>query len=259
MRITKNGFYKLSELLNLSFLSEGASFRTKGVPVGGGIIKINIDDNVFAIFFDDLFLTNSLLDSVNYSSNIEIELGKSSKLEFYGVLNGKEIESNIKILQDNQYSELKVRYIILSKNLEKIKSKFYSEIGASNTKSDIHIISIVGKDGLVDLDGIIQINNGIVKVNANLLEENIFLGDGGKVKGIPTLLVRSNDVNASHACRIEKISDEKLFYLRSRGIDRENALFMMIDSYISNMFICLSMVDNIFYKEIFENIIKKIK
>ncbi|MBT3727553.1 hypothetical protein HOG21_08115 [bacterium] len=33
---------------------------------------------------------------------------------------------------------------------------------------------------------------------------------------MPTLLVRSDDVKASHSCKMERISDEKLFYLRSR-------------------------------------------
>jgi Fe-S cluster assembly scaffold protein SufB len=37
-----------------------------------------------------------------------------------------------------------------------------------------------------------------------------------KIRGIPTLLVASSDVKANHSCAIEKISDSKIFYLRSR-------------------------------------------
>ncbi|MDD2870515.1 MAG: SufD family Fe-S cluster assembly protein [Candidatus Gracilibacteria bacterium] len=236
MNITKNGFYKLSELN-----SE----------------KITIGDNLIVVIFDDFFLTNSLFENV-LSHRIQMDIGENSRVEYYGVLENRG-DFDINFMQNKAFSTLSVRCLLLSKNGENIKSKIHSILQASNTKSDIHIISIVGKDGFIDLDGIIQIEKDIEKVDANLIEENIFLGNTGKVKGIPTLLVRSNDVKASHACKIERISDEKLFYLRSRGIGKENALSMMIESYISNMFKCISMIDEAFYKELFENIIKKIK
>lgn len=69
-----------------------------------------------------------------------------------------------------------------------------------------------------------------------LTEENIFVGKSGKVRGLPTLLVHSDDVKAAHACNMEKISDEKLFYLRSRGLPREDATVLMLESYIAKVF-----------------------
>lgn len=37
-------------------------------------------------------------------------------------------------------------------------------------------------------------------------------------------------MEAGHAARIEKIPDEKLYYLRARGIPRDDASVMMIES-----------------------------
>lgn len=227
MRITKNWFYKLSDVLD----------ENK---------KMFIDDNITVMFFDDL------------NQSIDIEVWEKSRVEFYWVIENNN-DFKINFLQNKESSNLIVRYLLLSKNNDKVKAKIFSQISASNTKTDVHIISIVWNDWFVDLDWIILIDEQIEKVDAKLHEENIFLWSSWKVKWIPTLLVRSNDVKASHACRIERISDEKLFYLRSRWIWRDNALFMMVESYITSMFICLSMVDDIFYKELFENIIKKIK
>lgn len=56
------------------------------------------------------------------------------------------------------------------------------------------------------------------------------------MRGLPTLLVHSNDVKASHACNMERISDDKLFYLRSRGLPREDATVLMLESYIAKIF-----------------------
>jgi len=58
---------------------------------------------------------------------------------------------------------------------------------------------------------------------------------------------------------MEKISDEKLFYLRSRGVEKENAMRMMIEAKIKNLYKCLEMYDKEFYDELLDEILKKIK
>lgn len=42
--------------------------------------------------------------------------------------------------------------------------------------------------------------------------------------------MHSDDVQAGHAARIERVSDEKLYYLRARGIPHDDATVMMIRS-----------------------------
>ena len=49
---------------------------------------------------------------------------------------------------------------------------------------------------------------------------------------------------------MERISDEKLFYLRSRWLHKKNALNMMIDSYINELFSWLELID----KDFFDNV-----
>jgi Fe-S cluster assembly protein SufD len=60
------------------------------------------------------------------------------------------------------------------------------------------------------------------------LEENILLGDKLKIKTLPMLDVRSNDVKASHGARIEKLDPQRLFYLQSRGLDDTQAKNLII-------------------------------
>jgi len=73
------------------------------------------------------------------------------------------------------------------------------------------------------------------------------LWESWKIKWIPTLLVRSDDVEASHACKIEKISNDKLFYLKSRWVEEKSALMLLLEANIKSIFSCLSMLDNDFY------------
>ena len=200
MNIEKKWFYLMSEI---------------------GDEKIMISNDLEIVLFDDGL------------QNRQIEIWENSKVSIFWVLEKQE-DYNIDFEQNFQWSILVARYLLLSKN-NKLKAKVYSDLEANNTSSDVKIISIIWNDGSVDLDGIIKIGKWISWVKAKLIEENLFLWSTGKAKWIPTLLVRSDDVEASHACKMERISDEKLFYLRSRWVGKENALHMMVESYIIDL------------------------
>ena len=225
MNITKNWFYKLSEFKSAN---------------------ITIENDLVVSLFDDL------------NNNIEIKIWENTKVEFYSVLEDRN-DFKIHFIQEKQNSDLKVNYLLLSKDNIKVKAKIFSELSADFTKSDLNIVSLIWNAGFIDLDWIISINDWIKKVDANLVEDNLFLWNNWKIKWIPILLVRSDDVKASHACRMERISDEKLFYLRSRWINRENALSVMIEAKLRSLFLSLSVLDNDFYEELIEDILEKIK
>ena len=57
-------------------------------------------------------------------------------------------------------------------------------------------------------------------------EENIFLGENGVIKWIPSLLVATKDVKASHALKIEKISDDDLGIEYEEGLKKENVDYL---------------------------------
>jgi hypothetical protein len=254
MKITKNWFYKLSE------------FKTK---------KIVIEDNLIIIIFDDSFfspllggdvwkteggvslLETDVRDIWKTEGEINIEIWENSRVEFYWVFENSN-DYKINFTQNRKSSILMIKCLLLSKDYNELNVRIYSELAANFVKSNVKIISIVWNNGLVNVDWIIQINKGLEKVEGKLKEENLFLWSSWKIKGKPILLVESLDVNASHSCKMERISDEKLFYLRSRWIKRENALSIMIKAKIENQFSCINMVDNNFYEKLIEKILLKI-
>lgn len=224
MIIEKNGFYDLSSSLENN---------------------IEIKDWLNVSFFD------------NWNVNRDVFLWEKSKVFYYWLLENKE-NNIINFNQNKEWSFLNVKYLLLSKDKQIVKSKIYSKISSDNSESDVKIVSIIWNDWNIDLDGIIEIDKWFIKIKWNLTEENLFLWNTWKVRWIPTLLVRSDDVEAGHACKIERISDEKLFYLRSRWISRNNALNLIIESNIKSVLWGLSSIDNDFYEILFEKTLQKI-
>jgi Fe-S cluster assembly scaffold protein SufB len=69
-----------------------------------------------------------------------------------------------------------VRILLLANNNQHIQSTVHSTLSASNTLTDLHILSFAGENGVIMLNGIVEIVSEIQKVSGHILEENIFLG-----------------------------------------------------------------------------------
>ncbi len=221
-KITKNWFFKNSDFLETEILE--------------------IEDDLKIAFFD------------KWENIKKIILGKNCFLEYFSFFEWeKKLEKNIIISWENSSAEIKS--FLISGNNEKLKAKISGKINSSYSKINSKIISIAKENWNIDLDWIIKIGENIEKVEWYLVEKNIFIWEKANIIWIPTLLVSSSDVKASHSCSIEKISDSKLFYLRSRWIEKNNALQIMIEGYIFDLFKCLNMID----KEFYEKLVIKIK
>jgi hypothetical protein len=214
MDIIKNWFYILSDIKDKN---------------------LNIWNNLNVVFFDDSNISRKIL------------IWNNSRLEVYSFLtNINWVDFDIKINWENSY--FKAWFLFFSKEKE-TKSKILTEICSSNSKADVKILSIAWEWWSLDIDWIMQINKWLFWVEWYLNQENLFIWNKAKIRWLPTLFVRSDDVKASHSCKVEKISDEKLFYLRSRWIEKDKALSMMLESYIKSLYKCLKMIDKDFYDE----------
>jgi Fe-S cluster assembly protein SufD len=106
-----------------------------------------------------------------------------------------------------------------------------------------NITTNVNIRGINEKNGKININmNGYDKkgTKSNVLNEYAKIINKGKQSNIiiPNLLVDTNDVVANHGASIGCINKEELFYLESKGLDKESATKLIENGYI------LSIMDN---------------
>lgn len=178
----------------------------------------------------------------------KVTISNNTKLRWFGVISAQNTY-NLQFI--TQSGESIVRILLLATADEKLTTTIHSTLQSSHTVSNIHILSLVGESGIIELNGTVQIDANISQVKGHILEENIFLGSKGNIRWIPSLLVHSDDVEAGHAARIERVSDEKLYYLRARGIPKDDATVMMIESAVAGLFEGL---DEKYYKKIIEKV-----
>ena len=79
--------------------------------------------------------------------------------------------------------------------------------------------------------GNIRMEPGCSGADASLEEHNLLLSSGSKIEAVPWLEIQHNEVQASHSATLEKVDDEKLFYLQSRGLTSEAALELLVEGF----------------------------
>lgn len=101
----------------------------------------------------DTAVTNELSRKVIISNN--------TKVRWYGVVTGQNKYSLHFITQSG---ESIVRMLLLATENEKLQTTIHSTLSASHTVTNIHILSLVGESGVIELNGTVQIDANIAKV-----------------------------------------------------------------------------------------------
>ncbi len=102
-----------------------------------------------------------------------------------------------------------------------------------NTTSNIISKSIASKGGNSSYRGTVKIKKKAINSKADIKCDTIILDSTSKSDTIPVNIVENNSSFINQEATVAKISEEKLFYLMSRGIDKERAIELILMGFIS--------------------------
>lgn len=102
-------------------------------------------------------------------------------------------------------------------------------------------------------NGMVYVAEGTVDNNAAQSSKNILLSKHAQVDAKPELQIYADDVVCSHGATIGKLDEDAIFYLQSRGIDKESAKKLLILAFINHI---ANKIDNELVKDWLSNILK---
>ena len=73
------------------------------------------------------------------------------------------------------------------------------------------------------------------KINAFQQNNNLIIGDNATVNSKPQLEIFADDVKCSHGCTIGQIDENALFYLKTRGINDNDAKGLLTYAFANNV------------------------
>jgi len=106
---------------------------------------------------------------------------------------------------------------------------------APNTTSKMHAKNVIQEKARLLYKGVIIIEEQAGEANGYQQADTLLIGEKAEADVIPELDIKNPHVACSHGATISSINDEELFYLRSRGIDRETAENMITRGFMMSI------------------------
>lgn len=84
-------------------------------------------------------------------------------------------------------------------------------------------------------NGRIMVQPDAQKTNAYQSNKNILLSDHATINAKPQLEIFADDVKCSHGCTVGQLDQEALFYLRARGVPKDQAEVLLLQAYSADI------------------------
>lgn len=165
----------------------------------------------------------------NENQDFHIHISNQAKIKYCAIITQSQISFTFDI--SDKGSEAECYFLIPAEANQNTTLNIQTNLESNNTKILIHIIALAADNSSITLNGNLHIEPWISKVEARLFEETLLLGKAKYISLIPWLKVDSPDVVASHWAKIQRISPERLFYMESRWLSKNKAIWMLANSY----------------------------
>lgn len=133
---------------------------------------------------------------------------------------------------EGENSTLNFFAFIIGKNQEKFSFKTNSNHSAKGTNSAFTVRSVLYDQSEIDYTGALNIKPDISKIDTRLAHHTLLLSKDAKITTTPSLEIESNDVKASHAATIGHVDEDMLFYIQSRGLEKQTATNLLIQGFL---------------------------
>jgi Fe-S cluster assembly protein SufD len=103
---------------------------------------------------------------------------------------------------------------------------------AGNTRSDLHFKVALRDRADSVYTGLIRIEDKAAYCEAYQENRNLILSPHARAETIPELEILNNEVRCTHGATVGKIDPQEIFYLESRGIDRTEAVRLIVAGFV---------------------------
>jgi Fe-S cluster assembly scaffold protein SufB len=88
-------------------------------------------------------------------------------------------------------------------------------------------------------EGLIKIRPGAQESHTYLQTHSMMLSPKAKVDAIPSLIVETDSVSASHGGTVGEVDEQQVFYMRTRGLSRHDAIKVIVEGYFEPIIVQL--------------------
>ncbi len=188
-----------------------------------------------------------------FIENREIKLGLNSALQNYYFYLDNNANIHLNTYIDGQ-AKLQQRVFILGDKKNNIYLQENHNFLYPYSQGDFKLFAIAKEESKIHVDAMVAIKKVAKNTEVAHNQQAWLLSKNARVELTPALEVIPNEVKATHSAKVSNLACEQLFYLQSRGLDKDNIQNLLYQSIFQ---LVLNKLSNEKYKEELVNIFKQ--
>lgn len=202
-------------------------------------VNIVVGENASISILDKTNSKSVILESKKYSNvkylildskNSKRELNICGELELTQISLEKTNEE-LRVNLNDEYAISSCKCLSIAVNTNNVYKQYIAHNSKLTTSTITNVgVSMEGSDIIFDTSGFVQ--KGMSQSKCSQISRGIVMDDVSSVTAKPILLIDEFDCFANHGASIGKMSDDDLFYLMSRGLNKKEAFLLILQGII---------------------------
>jgi Fe-S cluster assembly protein SufD len=220
-------------------LGKNASLTLLQTVQGGacnGVIDASLEAGSNLKFYDLSLLPSDASISMSFCA----ELKQDASCEVFHATDGAKkmrFSASATLLEPN--SSFLFRSLGMLRQDRQAEIYALADHAAPHCTSRQHVKTVLNGESKSSFEGKIYVRPIAQKTMAYQLNNNLILSNSSIAKSKPNLEIFADDVKASHGATFSQLSDEPLFYLRSRGLSLLEARSLLMKAF------CREIIDSL--------------
>ena len=169
-------------------------------------------------------------------STRRIEIGRDAFVTWVPIhLGGRLTKQTLDIITAAEGSDMKHTGLYFTEGEEHLDLFTTDRHEAGHTAGDTVWKGALTGNSRASYEGLIEITPGSQETHTYLQTHSMLLSQKAKADAIPSLIVETDNVSASHGGTVGELDEDQIFYMESRGISRAEAVRVLVEGYFEEV------------------------
>jgi Fe-S cluster assembly protein SufD len=171
-------------------------------------------------------------------SNVIVEQKRNSVFNHFKLdVGGTLVREDVHVLLRETGAECFLNGLYyLQEDKQHIDNHLYVDHLAPQGNSQMHYKGILQNKSRAVFNGKVFVEKDAQKTNSNQSNHNLLLSKDAEIDAKPELEIYADDVKCAHGATVGQLDAEALFFLRSRGIEKQEAEILLTHAFAEDVF-----------------------
>jgi FeS assembly protein SufD len=165
-----------------------------------------------------------------------VEIRRDARVKWVPVhLGGRLTKQTLDIVTAEQGSDMRHTGLYFTERDEHLDLFTTDKHEQGHTTGDTVWKGALTGDSRASYEGLIHIVPGAQETNTYLQTHQMLLSPKAKGDAIPSLIVETDNVSASHGGTVGELDEDQIFYMMTRGVPRSEAVRVLVEGYFEEV------------------------